>query len=140
MNEKILNVKDLEKMAYQTLEIPDFEDEGVLKVKVQKPRLLSMVKQGEIPNHLLGIANEMLMGEEKGTKKKQTAKDQLTRMSKMMELYSRACLVEPTYDEFKDYMTDKQGNKIFEYAIGMVTSLDSFRKDGEDDTDNSDGK
>ena len=134
---QILNIKELRKLSRQILEIPDFENKGVINVRVQRPRLMSMAAQGQIPNHLISIATEVIGGKEKSKKTDATI---LKDAALMMELYSKACLVEPTYEDFKDIMTDQQSDTIFRWAMGQVDSLDSFRKTKADDTDNNNSK
>lgn len=132
---EILSIEQLKQMATSVIEIPGFSGTEKIKVRVQKVRLMEMAKQGKIPNHLLSVANSMTFG------KKQKDKELgIKDVAEMMELYCRACLVEPTYDEFKDIMTDEQGDAIFEWAMGRVQALDSFRADKENGSDNSDGE
>ncbi len=134
---EILNIKQLKEMAYSVIDIPGFDSAKPVKVKVQRPRLFSMAKQGKIPNHLMSIATSMLTGKSK--EKKKDGPD-IEDVNDMMELYCYACLVEPSYDEFKEIITDDQKAAIFDWGIGRVSSLDSFRTDKEDGTDNNNVK
>jgi len=136
----VLNIEQLREMAVKTIEIPDFDNKGTIKVKVQKPRLLTMASQGKIPNHLLSIANTMLFGKRTQSKDKKSEKEYLSNTAQMIELYCRACMVRPTYDEFKDIMTDAQMNTVFNWAIGMVGQLDSFRTDEGNGSSDNNGK
>lgn len=134
---KILSIEQLKQMATTIIEIPDFNNTGTIKVRVQKPRLMLMVAQGKIPNHLLGIASEMLMGKKKISKPKDDL-EIIKDSALMMELYCQACLVEPSYEEFKDIMTDEQMMAIFNWAIGEVKQLEKFRPDeGNGSSDNT---
>lgn len=126
-DKKIFNIKEMKEISNPVIKIPNFDNTGTINIRVQRPRLLDMARQGNIPNHLLGIANQMLLG--KQNHDKMDDKKSLEQIASMMELYARACLVEPTYNEFKDVMTDEQGDAIFAFAIGKVSDLDSFRKD-----------
>lgn len=72
----------------------------------------------------------------KSENKEQTAKD----VGLMLELYCRACMVEPAYEEAKDFITDEQKTAIMEWAMGEVEELKSFRADGENGSDNNDGE
>ena len=137
-DDKIFNMQEMKKLAQPILSIPNFDKTRTINVRVQRPRLLDMAKQGEIPNHLLGIANQMLLG--KKDNNKLNDKKSLEQIASMMELYARACLVEPKYEEFKEIITDEQGDAIFAFAMGEVSGLDSFRKNKKNDTDNTDGK
>lgn len=132
---EILSIEQLKKMAMPIIEIPDFEGTGTIKVRVKKPRLMAMASQGKIPNHLLGIVNTMMFGN-----KKEKKEVNITDVAKTYELYCRACLVEPTYDEFKDIMTDEQMSAIFDWAMGKVSQLDTFRNNKGNGTSDNTGK
>lgn len=131
---KILSINELKKMATTVIEIPNFDNSGTIKVRVKKPRLMAMASQGKIPNHLLGIVNTMMFGN-----KKEKKEINITDVAKTYELYCRACLVEPTYDEFKDIMTDEQMSAIFDWAMGKVSQLDTFRSDKGNGTSDNNG-
>lgn len=135
---KIFNIEEMKAMAAPVVAIPNFDNTGTINVRLRRPRLLDMARQGEIPNHLIGIANQMLLGKQNNAKLDD--KKSLEQISSIMELYARACLVEPTYEEFKEVITDEQGDAIFAFAMGEVSGLDSFRKDGKDDSNNTNGK
>lgn len=132
MTDTIFSIDELKKQSQPIIAIPNFDNTGTINVRVQRPRLLDMAKRGDIPNHLIGIAHQMLTG--KQDTGKMDNKKALQRTASIMELYTRACLVEPSYDDFKEIMTDEQGDTIFSWAMGMVSTLDSFRADTKDDT------
>ncbi len=132
---EILSIEQLKNMATTIIEIPDFEGAGTIKVRVQKPRLMAMASQGKIPNHLLSIVNTMMFGN-----KKEKKEINITDVAKTYELYCRACLVEPTYDEFKDIMTDEQMSAIFDWAMGNVSQLDTFRNNKGNGTSDNNGQ
>lgn len=135
---EVLNIEELRKMAVITIDIPDFEGTGTIKVKVQRPRIMAMAAQGKIPNALMGVAAKTAgLG---AGKKKDSPENTLKDIANMMELYCKACLVEPSYDEFKDIMTDEQAEAIFDWATGGVRQLETFRDEQKNDTDNNDGK
>ncbi len=119
---EILSIEQLKNMATTIIEIPDFEGTSTIKIRVQKPRLIAMAAQGKIPNHLLGIVNNMMF-----PSKKEKKELNVEEIAKIYELYCRACLVEPSYDEIKDIMTDEQMSAIFDWAMGDVKKLDTFR-------------
>jgi len=134
---QILNIKELQDMARIIISIPDFNNEKTINVRVQKPRLMAMAAKGQIPNHLIGIATEVVGGKQKNSKKD----DELLKdAALMMELYCQACLVDPTYEEFKDIMTDQQADYIFRWATNQVKELDSFREESRDSSNDDNGK
>ncbi len=132
---EILSIEQLKNMATTVIEIPDFEGTGTIKVRVQKPRLMAMAAQGKIPNHLLGIVNNMMF-----PSKKEKKEPNIEEIAKIYELYCRACLVEPSYEEFKDIMTDDQADAIFSWAMGLNNKLDSFRKNKGNGSSNNNGE
>lgn len=132
---EILSIEELRKQATTTIEIPDFEGTGTIKVRVQKPRLMAMASQGKIPNHLLGIVNAMMF-----PSKKEKKEPNIEEIGKIYELYCRACLVEPSYEEIKDIITDDQMMAIFDWAMGDVKKLENFRSEQRDGTGNNNGK
>lgn len=126
---EILNIEELRKLANPTIEIPGFSPGETIKVRVQQPKLLKMAKNGDIPNALLNIAAAMVSGEKIQIKKDTTDEEKIKIMNDTMDLYCMACLVEPKYEEFKDIMTDDQKGTIFQWAIGQVSDLNSFRNE-----------
>lgn len=132
---EILSIEQLKNMATTIIEIPDFEGTGTIKVRVKKPRLMAMAAQGKIPNHLLGVVNDMMFGN-----KKEKKEVNITDVAKTYELYCRACLVEPSYEEIKDIITDDQMIAIFDWAMGDVKKLETFRANEGDGTSNNNGK
>ena len=99
-----------------------------------------MASQGKIPNHLLGIAVTATTGEQKKSTDKMSDKEKLKMVDQSMDLYCIACMVEPKYEDVKDILTDDQRGTIFEWAIGAVSDLDSFRNKEANGSDDNDGK
>lgn len=129
-----MNAKDFKKMAVQKLEIPGFDNESTIVIGVQKPRLLAMAKQGKIPNALMGTATTLL---KKGGV--DTGKVDVKQIAEVAEIYCRACMVNPQFEEVKDVVTDEQMNVVMNWAVGLVQSLNSFREEEKDGTDNRNG-
>ena len=138
MDNKVLSIKELKEMATPVVRIPNFDGTGYINVKMRKPRIMDLAMRGEIPNHLIGVATAMTTG--KSSKKDKKEEDTLLKdAASIIELYASVCLVEPKYEEFKEIMTDAQGDFIFQWAMGQVTGLDDFRTDKADGKPNTDG-
>lgn len=137
---EIIKIEDLKKLATPVVNIPNFDNTGTIAVRLQKPKLLRMAQQGTIPNHLIKVAATMVSGQGYPDIEKQTDQKRLEIMDQTIELYCRACMVEPTYEEMEDYLTDEQRGFIFDWAIGEVESLESFRAEQTNGTNNHDGK
>ncbi len=116
------------------LDIPGFDGRQQITVKVQRPRILAMAAQGKIPNRLMTVATRVIGGAAKS--KEPSIKD----IAETIELYCQACMVEPTFDEIKDIITDDQMSAIFGWATSEVDELASFRGDEEDGRSDNDGE
>ncbi|WP_313758564.1 hypothetical protein [Tissierella sp.] len=136
---EILSIEKLREMATPIIEVPDFENKGTIKIRVQRPRLLAMASEGKIPNYLMDSAMALVAGKSK-EKKKLTDAEFIKEIDKGMELYCIACMVEPTYEEMKDILTDEQKSVIFDWGLRGSMGLENFRTDKENGTGNDDGK
>lgn len=137
---EILSIEKLREMANPIILIPNFDNTGYINIRVQRPKLLKMAAEGKIPNHLMNIAATMVNGRPLEKRKELTPEEYIKEINGAMELYCRACMIEPTYDEMEDILTDDQKATIFNWGLGEVQVLDSFRTDKEDGTGNNNGK
>jgi len=112
-----------------SLTVYDVEGNAV-DIKVQRPRILALAAQGKIPNPLMGIAAKMVSG-------KGVEKGNIKELAQMIELYCRACMVEPTYEDVKNTIDDDQMFAVFSWATSEVSKLSNFRNKQEDGTDNN---
>ena len=125
---KVLNIKDIEKLAAPEVEIPGFDNDSTIFVKMKKPSLMTLIAEGKVPNHLLGVATRMIGGNGSKPKgKEETSEEKTKNIVNMLELYCEICLVEPTYAELKAYLTDEQKEFIFDWGMGNVNKLSTFR-------------
>ena len=102
---EILNINQIKEMSYSVIEIPGFDLGQAVKVKVQRPKIMSLLSHGKIPNHLLSTVNQMIVGTS-SKKEKQDESSRSKDVAKLYELYSEICLVEPTYQILKECITD----------------------------------
>jgi hypothetical protein len=121
-----MNIAELRAKAIKTIEIPGFHPGETITVKVQQPRILAMMGQGKLPNPLMAAAERVVMPQQKKIEIKPVD------VFHFYELYCTACLVEPTYEEFKDIITDEQMLYIYRWATGDLQKLSSFRPDKAD--------
>ena len=110
------------------VEFPPFAEGQEFYARVKRPSLLSMVKQGKIPNELLVRANELFVQDGAGFDPEE--KNLMEQMYDIMELMAEETFVEPTYSEMKEVgiqLTDEQMMFVFNYAQQGVRALESFR-------------
>ena len=139
MNE-ILSIDRLREMANPIIKIPNFDNTGHINIRVQRPKLLKMAAEGKIPNHLMNIAATMINGRPISKQKELTPEEYIKEINSAMELYCMACMVEPSYEDMQDILTDDQKATIFNWGLGEVQVLDSFRTDEGNGTSNNNGQ
>ena len=139
MNE-ILSIDRLREMANPIIKIPNFDNTGHINIRVQRPKLLKMAAEGKIPNHLMNIAATMINGRPISKQKELTPEEYIKEIDSAMELYCMACMVEPSYEDMQDILTDDQKATIFNWGLGEVQVLDSFRTDEGNGTSNNNGQ
>ena len=126
---KLTSIEELKKYANGTVvELPSFSEGQPFVARLKRPSLLSMVKQGKIPNTLLVRANELFVQTGAGFDVEE--ENMMEQMFDVLELMSSETFVEPTYDELKEagiQLTDEQLMFIFNYAQQGVRALESFR-------------
>lgn len=141
---KVISIDELKNKATEIIEIPDFDGDGTINIRVKKPQIMSLITSGKIPNPLLPTALSILDGRDHVSRKNKTedqiAQDIAIEGAKSIEIYCRACMVEPSFEEAGEYLTDEQMLAIFNWAIGGVKKMANFRSEQEDDPDTNDVK
>ena len=135
---EVISIEEIKRLACPVVDIPGYSPGETIKVRLQKPQIMKMMAEG-IPNHLLSVVEQMMYGSRSQKKQsKKDAKEKLKDLANVYEVFCRACLVEPTYEEFEPYLSDDQKEAIFEWATAEVAQLENFRenqKDGASDND-----
>lgn len=121
------------------IQIPSFDGEDSIDIRVKRPQLMSMMTQGKIPNNLLGVAAKAINGD-RSKKEKADPVQEAKELAEWIAFYCEICMVEPKYEEVKDNITDDQALAIYAWAIAPIDALRSFRDKEKNDTDNRDGK
>lgn len=104
------------------VEISGWEEKTPFVCKLKRVSLLNLVGKGTIPNPLMGPVMALFDGD-KAKIDKINAKE----MADIIELFCKVTLVEPSYEDVEDSLTDVQRTEIFNYAQGGVSQLKSFR-------------
>lgn len=119
-------IEDIKGKDVQEVALPGFVPEEPFVVRLRRPSLLLLAREGKIPNALLGAAAK-LFGEGLNSGKTGPA---FKEMGEAMVYLAKASLVEPTYEELEKAgirLTDAQLTDIYLYTQKGVQNLDLFR-------------
>lgn len=123
---KVTPLEDIVRASQGTLvELPPFSEDAPFIAKLKRPSLLSLVREGKIPNQLLSTAGELF------TSGKVDSEDDrsLDNLFGVLDTICEACFVEPTYTQLKEagvQLTDNQLLFVFNYTQRGVEALKSF--------------
>lgn len=110
------------------VELPGFIEGEHFIVKLRRPSLLAMVRQGRIPNTLLNEATELFSN---GTSTVgRNNENSLKEMMDVIEIICEASLIQPTWKELKDNdieLTDEQLMAMFSYSQRGIKGVEQFR-------------
>lgn len=144
----IITAEQFKQLAFQIIALPGFsKGSEPIHVKIRAAGVMNLIANGKIPNTLLGKVTE-LFGETSTITKdnaslasitdqqKKEALDRLNKtdtgiqdMAELLRVFAEASMVEPTYAEVGEYMTDEQLMTIFSAMYGEVTQAETFRTD-----------
>lgn len=134
-NLQITSIEQLKKYntAGQVVELPPFGDGQPFVAKLKRPSMMSLAKQGKIPNQLLNSANSLFEKGPQGVIHMDEFDDEtMSKLFDIIDIICEASFVEPSYSQIKEAgidLTDEQYMFIFNYTQIGVQALDSFRKD-----------
>lgn len=131
---QVISIEELKKLSEgEIVEIPSFVGDERIKVKLRRPSMLYMVKQGKIPNELLVEANKLFTQGASGIASNSKDLNDPTTLAKATELLECICeeaFVEPKFKDMQNAgikLTDSQMLAVFAYTQNGVESLKSFR-------------
>lgn len=135
------NIADRFKDTSTEIDIPDYDGIGSIRIKVQRPQLTRMMREGKIDNPLMAMATKAALGKAANPDKDKMSDEELAKdYQKWIDFYCTICMVEPTFEEVKDCMTDDQLLSVYAWALAPLHSLRSFRHEEKNGADNNDGK
>lgn len=134
---KVLSADEFKARATVVIEIPDFDGKGTISIRVRRPQIMRLITSGKLPNPLLPTATRLLRNEKLSNANDD---DLVAEAIKGIEIYCRACMVEPSFEQVEAYLTDEQMLAIFNWAISGAQELASFRTEQTNGTSNNDGK
>lgn len=136
MEEKrVCTLEDLKKaFGGEIIDLPGFSSEmPVFTVRLRRPSLMAMVKNGKIPNDLLTEANTLFTRGAAGSMNSNIDNpDAMKNMFDILDALCEAAFVEPTYKDIKSIgveLTDEQYLAVFNYTQNGVDSLKQFHTD-----------
>jgi hypothetical protein len=125
----VTKLDNIKKMAGpKEVELPGWEEEKVevgkdendnpiyeyksipFVAKLKRASLLGLASKGKIPNQLMNIAQQLF------TQSINPSKTSLKDITDVVDIVVQECLVEPSFEEIKDYLTDEQRYAIFSYS------------------------
>ena len=123
MENKVTSLEEIKKLKAkdgEVIELPGFDENTPFTARVKRPSLMELCTKGTIPNPLLASAQRLFEG--------QIEKSTIVGYSEVMRKVVEVALVEPTYSEVKDVLTDSQIVVIFDYVLKGVVALLPFRQ------------
>lgn len=132
-NTKITTIDEIKKMAEgDIVNLPPFSDGQELVVRLKRPSILNMAKNGQIPNRLLKAASTLFMGVDSMPDDEDEDDNFLIQLHDVIDVLAEASFVEPTWKELKEAkieLNDEQLIAIYQYSQEGVKALEPFRKD-----------
>lgn len=106
------------------VEIPGFEKGETITVLLRRTSLMTLAASGKIPNGLMDKVTQLFSGKTPtGNEAGEVALKEMDQIGKIMDIFCGACMVEPKYEEVKDFMTDDQKNAIFGWSQTGIVDL-----------------
>lgn len=131
---QITSVSEWRERSQPLVDIQGFEPGEYLTVRLKSVNLLDLVKTGKIPNALLEESTKLFTGakSESGQIDESKIIQNLGDADGVMQIIDtvvESAMVEPTYSEVKEFITDAQKMEIFNWTQGGINSLKSFREE-----------
>ncbi len=132
---KVCTLEDLKKaFGGEIVDLPGFSSEmPVFTVRLRRPSLMAMVKNGKIPNDLLTEANTLFTRGAAGSMNTNISNPSAMKdMFDIIDALCEAAFVEPTYKDIKSIgveLTDEQLLAVFNYTQNGVDALKQFHTD-----------
>lgn len=119
----ISTLQDFINKSHKVVELPGYEPGQTLTIKIKSVSLLGLASSGKIPNALMGTVNKLFNTAAPTTKGKAPGMDNIVELTQLMSLIAKHSLVEPTYEEVGEYLTDDQLSVIFDSAMSGVKEV-----------------
>lgn len=127
----VISAKEFRQRATRVIEIDGFEPGEKIEVRIKPASILNLYVSGKLPNNLLGIVQDLfeVKSEQEAGKKILQDAEMMKATFEILDLVCEQCLVEPTYAEIGDLLTDNQKGQIMAEAQGnVVAAIPSISK------------
>lgn len=135
----VTKIEDIRGTGVQEVELPGFVPGERFVVRLQRPSLIKLAKEGQIPNPLLGAAAKLF---QRGMNPGNNG-ESFREMGEAAYFLAKAALVEPSFDELEAAgieLTDEQLMAIYMYTQKGVYMLEGFRKRQSPEQDTKSGR
>jgi len=129
---QITSIEEFRNQSQPLVDIVGFEPGEYITIRLKRVSLMSLVKTGKIPNALLKKATELFTGSKDKNGKPDEARvleniGELDGINEIIDTVCDAAMVEPRFDDVKEFLTDDQKTEIFQWTQGGIKALESFR-------------
>ncbi len=149
-NNQPMNVTEIASLATSVIALPPFEDGGQeIYVRVKKPDMLDLVKNGQLSNELLSLSVEKLSPEAmvNWIANPDDEENAPAKAISVLDTVIKATLVSPKWDTpvaelgctFIEMLTMEQKLEVAAYAGGGIKALSTFRERAGESTETSGG-
>lgn len=117
---------------YKIVTTPGFAPGEVLQFKIKNTSLVTLVRSGRLPNNLMKSAVSLFEGKQtQDVSLNGVSSKELQDLMKIIEAFCKDVMVEPTYDEVGEFLTDDMLFAIFNRTTSEAVGLEDFREEGE---------
>lgn len=128
---QVTSIEEFRNQSQPLVDIIGYEPGEYITVRLRRISLMSLVKTGKIPNALLKKATELFTGAKKDGKPDEAQIlsniGELDGINEIIDTVCDAAMIEPRFNDVKDFLTDDQKTEIFQWTQGGIKALESFR-------------
>ena len=124
-NKKVISAKDFISKATRIIDISGFDKGDEISVRIKPVSLMTMMVNGKLGNDLLPLVQNLFKQNQSKSTMDSDLMENSDNLKLIISLMDRVCeevLVEPTFDEIGEYLTDTQKQEIFTAAQGTVNA------------------
>lgn len=129
---QVTSIEEFRNQSQPLVDIAGFEPGQYITVRLRRISLMALCKSGKIPNSLLQKSTELFTGPKGKGQKPDEAKileniGELDGINQIIDTVCEAAMIEPKFEDVKEFLTDEQKTEIFQWTQGGIKALESFR-------------